>query len=322
MADFSDDFVDNSEDDDILDDLFLPDDDADSSNSGFDPKEIQKIKEQLAEKDRQITGLLNTVKTDRKKKQEYKGQLDAVTETVNQILSQREQAEKLLARTSSDVDDRIEVDITEDGDAFIPKSKLNDAVAPLQQQIEMLEERLKIATTQQEAARNSEKLIQSLVGEDERYNTVYNKYQSARKWVNDKVIDFQQENNIKRQLNSGEALTHVFDERAEQEFNKLFPGFDLASVTTAEDSTWHFKQMLKRGAESIDSLRVPDDRFRRVVNKPSTLGKSTNAKAGELSLSERVSGLSTQDIMSLSDAQIEALSKFMRDDEQKGGVQF
>lgn len=318
MVEFTD-IVEDSEDGDILDDLLLPEKDPEENT--FDPKEMKALKEQVAEKDKQITGLLNTVKTDRRKRQEYKGQLDAVTETVNQILTQREQAERSLAEASSD-DDRITVDITDDGDAFIPREKLDATVAPLQQQIEALEARINEDSQQQSASRNSDNLIQSLVGKDERYGAVFNKYRSARKWVNDKVVEFQQDNNIQGQYSSGDALSHVFNKDTEKEFSALFPGMSLASVTTAEDSTWHFEKMLEETAEAFDAVSAPDERFRRVVNKPSTLGKSSNAKAGEISLTERVGNMSPQDIMKLSDSQIEALSKVMSDDEQKGGIQF
>jgi hypothetical protein len=50
-----------------------------------------------------------------------------------------------------------------------------------------------------------------------------------------------------------------------------------------------------------------DSRFQKVLNKPSTLGNQANAKAGQLSVLEKVGNLKTEDIMNLTDAQIEAL---------------
>lgn len=306
---------------DLLEDLLLPEEGEEEGI--LDPKELKKMQDELAAKDKQIAGLLNEVKTDRRKRQEYKGQLDAVTETVNAILTQREQAEQLLAEASSDGSGNIEVDITDDGDAFIPRDKLNEAVvAPLQQRIEELESMIQAQSQQASSARDAEQVISSIVGKDERYAPVYSKYQAARKWVNDKVIDFQQENNIQGQLSSGQALTHVFDDSLTEEFQNQFPEMDLAAVTTAEDSAWHFEQMLQKSADALSTPRQPDERFRQVVNKPSTLGKSSNAKAGELSLSDRVASLNATDIMDLSDSQVEALQKFMSDDEQKGGINF
>jgi len=318
MAERDEDYLDDVEDDDILKDLFM--EESDDEDDGFDAEGMKALKNQISEKEKQINGLLQTVKADRRKRQEIKGQLDSVTTTINSILTQRQQQEQLLANASSD--DNIQVDITEDGEAFIPKSKLNDIVAPFKTKIDQLEEQLQLTTQQQNAAKESEQLIQSLVGEDERYTPAYSKYKSARKWVNDRVIDFQKENNIQGQLTSGQALTHVFDDRLISEFGKTYPGLDLASITTAEDSAWHFKQMLKSTSNALSPKQEPDQRFRQVMQKPSGLGKSANAKGGELSLSDRVGQLSATDIMSLSDEQIEALNKFMKNDEQKEGINF
>lgn len=311
--------VEDSDDEDIMNDLFLPEDEQD--DDGFDPKELKEMKDALAEKDKQINGLLSTVKTDRRKRQDMKSQFESMKETVNTILTRREQAEDSLSNVRSD-EDIIDVEITDDGDAFIPKNKLDDIVSPMQERINELEDRLQLTTQQTEAARKADELIRQMVGEDERFTPAYNKYQSARKWVNDKVVDFQQDNNIPGEISSGDVLSHVVDESMTNEFNQLFPGLDLGTVTTAEDSTWHFKQMLTKTAEATVPKASPDARFRTVMNKPSGLGKSTNAKAGETSLSDRVGSLSTVDIMGLSDEQVEALSKAIQSEEHKEGVTF
>jgi hypothetical protein len=313
------DIVDESEDDDILADLFL-EETEDGDGDGFDNDEMKSLKDQLSEKEKQINGLLQTVKSDRRKRQEMKGQLDSVTTTINSILTERQQMKESLNKSSDD--DRIQIDVTEDGEAFLPKSKLDDIVAPFQSRIDELEQKLQLANQQQDADKESNQLIQSIIGEDERYGAVYPKYQRARKWVNDRVIEFQKDNNIQGQLTSGQALTHVFDEKMTSEFEKSFPGLNLAAVTTAEDSTWHFKDMLSKSAESLFSKHEPDARFRQVMNKPSGLGKSANAKGGELSLTDRVSQLGSMDIMDLNDDQIAALTKYMQNDEQKDGIKF
>jgi len=52
-----------------------------------------------------------------------------------------------------------------------------------------------------------------------------------------------------------------------------------------------------------------DSRFQQVLKKPSALGTQANAKAGQLSVLERISNLSTDDIMDLGDDQVETLLK-------------
>jgi hypothetical protein len=92
-------------------------------------------------------------------------------------------------------------------------------------------------------------------------------------------------------------------------------------VTTAEDSQHHFRQMLSHTADKL-APSEPDSRLTQVLNKPSGLGKSANAKAGEIPLSEKVSQLSATDIMNLTDAQIEALQKSLANEEQTDGIKF
>lgn len=321
-----DDVVDKSDDDDILKDLFLEtNDDGDGDDTSLDPEEVKSLKDALSEKDKQINGLLQTVKSDRRKRQEMKGQLDQVTETINSILAQREDMKKQLdegSRSGAKQDiNGIPVEFNDDGDAFVPTEKLNEIISPYEEKIRDLEEALQFTNQSQTQAQESQQLMQQLVGEDDRFGPVHNKYQSARKWVNDRVIDFQMDNNINGAFTSGQAMTHVFnDDNLQQEFEKRFPGFDLSQVVTAEDSPWHFSQMLKSTADRLGETKQPDDRFRKVMNKPSGLGKSANAKGGELSLAERVASLSASDIMKLPDDKLEALQKFMADEEQRDGI--
>ena len=314
------------EDDEILKDLFMEKpEETDDDDPLHDPKEVAALKKALDEKDKQINGLLQTVKSDRRKRQEMKGQLEQVTTTVNSILAQRKDAEEQLAAQASSEKNvnGIPVEFTEDGDAFLPTEKLNAIVEPYEQKIADLENMLQQTNQNQVADRESQQLIQSMVGENDAYPAAFSKYQAARKWANDRVIEFQQDNNVQGQFSSGQAMTYVFDDNMVNEFEQHFPGMSLADVVTAEDSPFHFRQMLKSTAKALEpETPEPDARFRQVMQKPSGLGKATNAKAGELSLSERVGALSATDIMNLSDDQIEALSKFMANDEQTDGIKF
>jgi DNA repair exonuclease SbcCD ATPase subunit len=322
-------FIEESDDDDILKDLFIDGDNNDGGGNDLDPEELKSLKDALAEKDKQINGLLQTVKADRRKRQETKGQLDQLTSTVNSILAQREELNQQLddgsrSGSSKGTINGIPVEFNDDGDAFVPQDKLEALTSKYEEKIQELEQSLLLTNQNQQQTAQAQAAVQQMVGEDERYAPVYSKYQNARKWVNDRVIDFQTENNINGAFTSGQALTHVFDENPalQDEFAKRYPDFDLAQVATAEDSPYHFKTMLKSTAGKLGSLKQPDERFRKVMSKPSGLGKSTNAKGGELSLAERVASLSATDIMKLSDDQLEALQKFMADDEQRDGIKF
>ncbi|RLD02966.1 MAG: hypothetical protein DRI65_13860, partial [Chloroflexota bacterium] len=263
-----DEYLEIQEDDDILKDLFLPEDEKGAGDE-LDSQAVKDLKAELDEMKRQNNGLLQTVKSDRRKRQDMSSKFDGLKETVDTILTRREEGEQALADASS-VQDVIDVEITDNGDAFIPKSKLDDLVSPMQSRIDELEERLQLANQSNVAARETEQLIQEMVAKDERYGPTYGKYRNARKWVNDRVVDFQRDHGIQGEIPSGQVMSNIVDDAMSNEFSQLFPGMDLGLVTTAEDSEWHFKQMLAQTTESLAPKATPNDnRFRQVLNKPS-----------------------------------------------------
>ena len=310
------------EDRDLLDDILMEEPGLADPKLEFDNKELQSLKEQLANLEKEKQGLLQGVKDERRKRQELKGRLDQVTQTVNGILTTRQQqAEQQLAEKLAD-SKGVPVEFTEEGDGFIPYDKLEIITSPYEQKIADLERRLEALTYSTDAASRAQKTINTIVGENEAFGPAYNKYQGARRWVEDKVIEFQRLNNIQGTLSSGQAMDHVFsDKDLVQAFEEKFDGLDLADVVTAEDSTYAFRRTLSNVAKAMTpSDNKPDSRFQRVLQKPSGLGKSANAKAGEIPLSERAGNMSATDIMNLSDDQIAALERALMREEKTDGI--
>jgi hypothetical protein len=306
---------------DLLDDLLEP---VEDPKPGLNNEELASMKEQLEALEKEKQGLLKGVKEERRKRQELKGRLDEVTTTVNHILTTKEElaAQQLEAKTAEANVNGIPVEFTDDGDAFVPTDKLTALTSQYEEKIKDLEDKLEQvdgAANQRAEAQNT---INSIVGENEAFGPAYGKYQSARKWVEDKVIDFQRLNNIQGALSSGQALDHVFDDDMKQEFNSTFENIDLVDVITAEDSIHHFRTMLSNMAEAMTPKpdNKPDSRFQQVLKKPSGLGKSANAKGGETPLSERAGNMSATDILSLSDEQIAALERSLLKEEETDGV--
>jgi hypothetical protein len=307
-------------DKDLLEDLLLPKKDPEP---GLDPQEISDLKAQLAESQTAQKGLLKNVQEERRKRQEIKGRLDQVTTTVNSILEQRE---SLAAQSKSEkVEDTlkgISVEFTEDGDAFIPEEKLSAFTSRHEEKIAALEEELAATKGVQASSMEYQQAVDAMVGEKPEYAPAHRQYQTARKWLSDKIVDWSINNNVNRPLNSGEALTHVLNDEVAKEFKAQFPELDMVTITTAEDSPWHFKDMLAKTAEALNSIETKptNSRFRQVINKPSSLGQSANAKGGELSLAEKLASLSATDIMNLSDDQLNAVTDYLKEDEEKDGI--
>lgn len=300
-----------------LDDLDVKTDDDDAS------KEIETLKGELTALKKESYGRLQETKNERSKRQNLQGRLETLTETVNGIIQQRQAGPTDALATVPGV---IGVDESENGDLFIQEDKLKNLTAPLEDKINKLQQQLEVTTANLEQRDESQDVINAIVGEDDSYGTAYTKYQSARRWVNDQVIDFQKDNNIQQALTSGQALDHVFDDNLESAFVEKFPTLRLEDVVTAEDSQRHFRNTLRSIAadptESNLKAKNNDDTFRKVLQKPSTLGANKNAKGAELNVSEKLEGVDPQDIMKMTDKQIEALENALLSEETAEGIKF
>jgi septal ring factor EnvC (AmiA/AmiB activator) len=178
-------FIEESDDDDILKDLFIDGDNNDGGGNDLDPEELKSLKDALAEKDKQINGLLQTVKADRRKRQETKGQLDQLTSTVNSILAQREELNQQLddgsrSGSSKGTINGIPVEFNDDGDAFVPQDKLEALTSKYEEKIQELEQSLLLTNQNQQQTAQAQAAVQQMVGEDERYAPVYSKYQMGQ----------------------------------------------------------------------------------------------------------------------------------------------
>jgi hypothetical protein len=305
---------------DLLDDLLTDENDDDGEGTGKESDEAKALKEELAALKKENHGLLTTVKKERGKRQNSDGRLEQLTATVNGIIEQNKSGAADL-QTKAEADDGLRVLYNDDGEPYLPTESLNTLLSQQQQEINQLKEALQITASQSTAVAEAEKAKMAIVGKDESYGPAYTKYQTARRWVESAVDQWQHETgNVGKQVGSGYALDHIFDASLREQFNAEFPDMDIFTIVTAEDGLGHFERTLQSLAPKADEtteLKKPDSRFKQVMDKPSSLGKTANAKT-EPSIFERAGNLSATDIGELSDAQVAALEKAMRSEENDG----
>lgn len=285
-----------------------------------DSKIDAKVAEALTAKEK---GFYNEMKAERMRRQEIQSQLDKLTGTINGILEARRTPPAETGEKKKFAG--IPVAETEDGDLYLPEEHLQKIVSPYEEKIRNLEMYLQQTAVAQNSESEAQKAINAIVGEDESHGPAYQKYQAARKWANDKVVQFQRENGVRGAMTSGQALDYVFSEDVEKEFQQKFPGLPLDEIVTAEDSQRNFRRMLKSIVKVADSRKDTSDqdvRFKKLLKKPSGLGSTSNAKAGHTGISEKLGSLTPQDIFDLSDAQIRALQEAIRLEEKEGGLTF
>lgn len=310
----------NSKTDDLLDDLLT--DESDENDEGTKTNaEAEALKEELAALKKENHGLLTTVKKERGKRQNSDGRLEQLTSTVNGIIEQNKGGAADPNQTA-EADDGLRVLYNDEGEPYLPTESLNTLLSQQQQEINQLKEALQITASQSNAQAEAEKAKMAIVGKDESYGPAYTKYQTARRWVESAVDQWQHETgNVGKQVGSGYALDNIFDADLREQFKTEFPDMDIFSIVTAEDGLGHFERTLQSitpsAEEDATELKKPDSRFKQVMNKPSSLGKTANAKT-EPSIFERAGNLSATDINDLSDAQVAALEKAMLQEETDG----
>ena len=316
--------------DDLLSDLL--DDEAGNQASllSDDAEDVEALKTQIESLEKEKQGLLAATKAERTKRQATAGRLEQLESAVSGILSQRQQKgiESLSVHEAAEAQKKgLPVVYDDDGNGWVDQDAVNNLVSPYEQKIMDLETKLQQVNTAAQAQDAADKVREGIIGEDERYGFAAGKYRAARKWVEDAVFDFAKENGVKRALTSGEALDYVLDKELRDEFSELFKGVDIVDVVTAEDSQDHFRRMLSNVADVAfpkDEQPEPrmDSRFQKVLRKPSNLGRNANAKAGQLSVMDRVENLSPSDITNMSDKDINTILEAMGREEKEDGIRF
>jgi len=308
-----------------------PNEDPDKLPTGED---IKALNEQIETLNKEKHGLLQSAKSERRKRQEISGRLTQLTETVNGILTKRDAAADILEQqkpADPTAPKGIPVTITDDGDAFVDPENIQKMIEPYQSKINELEQNIQLTKQTATADQEAERVKNAIIGEDERFFTVNSKYQAARKWVLDQVVDFSRQNGINHELTSGQALDFVFNKELQSEFGEKFEDMTLVDVVTAEDSQHHFRQMLTNATKDVEGEPTTgvtkldpkiDSRFQKVLDKPSGLGNQANAKAGVLSISEKMASLTTEEILGLTDAQAAAFEKALLEEEKSDGIKF
>jgi hypothetical protein len=313
------------EDNDLLADL-LDDEiaaEAGDATPAASTDELNALKIKVEELETAKTGLLKAKQAQTLKRQGAEDRLSQVEGAINAMLSQRQQqgTESVTeAQAAGARSQGIPVTYDDDGNGWIDPSYITQLTTPYANKINELEARLQRTDAASTAETQATKIMEGIIGEDERYGSASSRYRAARKWVEDQVFDYTKTNGINQPLSSGQALDNVFvDKWVQEEFAKNFGGIDLVDVVTAEDSQMNFRRALDGIAtvlapkdDSLTPLKDKmDSRFQKVLDKPSTLGGQANAKAGQLTILDKVNNISTEELLNFEDDQIETLLKLV-----------
>jgi len=282
-------------------------------------EDLDALKAELAQAKKENHGMLQELKGDRAKRQRAQTELAELRGTVNGILKNRNaELDKTVVPEEAL---RTAVTYDDDGDAYV---ELDKATKPMFDDLKNEIKELKNFITQTnqatQASAQGDALIASIVGEKPEYGAAYGTYQAAHKWLDNRVVAWQNANGVTEPMSGGQALDFVFQD--DKEFNEAFPTLNIADILLAEDSEYQLRQMLHNVTEgSNPDFKKPDTRFQKLMKQPSGLGANANAKT-EISVVEKAGNLAATDIMALSDEAAEQLEKAMAREESSEGIKF
>lgn len=321
--------------------LMAEDADAEDSTEDDDNKNDESDSdEDKPDWDRERAGLLKGIQEERKKRQRFESELkesrrrlDTLTGTVQAILQNRSKQD--AADEGDKQKPRIVIEQDEEGNDVLPVDKLDVILAPYKEEIENLRQMISANTQQVQHTTEQTQAVQQILGEDERFPKAHNKYIQARTWANNKVIEWLQDNGYQQgsTMTGEQAMDYVFTPELESEFNEMFPKADLEHIVG--NSKRSFRKALLSLAEEPTSDDETDekaelkarnkeknDRFQKVLKKPSGLADSRNSKSGTLSVSDRIGELSAEELINMSDKEARALEQALLAEEKSDGIKF
>jgi hypothetical protein len=303
--------------DDLIGELLADELEEEGQGGGTDVAALKAEVEKLTAAN---AGLLQAKQAEKQKRQETAERLSGLEGTLNGILSQRQQAgmESVSESQAAEAQRRgLPVEYDADGNGWIDMNALGqELLSPYEQKLMELDNKINMLNGRTQAVDEAERVRQALIGSDERFDAAGRKYRAARQWLEDRTAEHARRQGRRHAYSSGEVLDQVVDADVAAAFKEQFGDIDVYDIVTAEDSKVSFQRMLNNVANVLTPSDVEtspaqkmDSRFQQVLQKPSTLGNQANAKAGELSIYDKVNNLTTQDIMDLDDKTVEALMR-------------
>jgi len=280
------------------------------------PSGESDLMSRLEELERSNAGLKRAVSEERRGKQEVKGKL----EQINSLLAESMQRKAEQPKEKAADLPKIPVEVDENGNITIDpkyfkdlmKSQLGEFTAPVKE----IQEQVAATRQSQEQERAFNKLVSEVLSEDDAYQSAYQKIQRGATWLNNQVVQLQEEHGIKGFIDPDTALDALSGTVIETEFNKAFPDLDFERTMKAYDSKYSLRMALRSATVKPTKLQgkpgLDPEKAKKVLGKPNSLARARDQKNVQGGISEdTLSGLSYEDIDNLTPAERDKLMKVM-----------
>ncbi|KKN27447.1 hypothetical protein LCGC14_0864630 [marine sediment metagenome] len=306
--------------DSLLDDGKDPDD----PDKKKDKEDEPTLEDRFANLEKENKGLYESMKAERGKRQELEGKMQGITDVFSESMARREELADQKKAESPKID-RLAVQVDDDGAAFIPiddnlKALLASSHATGASKEDVTEIKNQMARNMaiQQQEQGFQDTVQSIVGEDPAYASAHNQLQKAADWFNDKIIRYQEANDLSGIMSTGEALDVAESENIESDFNKQFPGLDMERAVRMYDGKRDLRIALKSvaGTETPGGDKTAAANLKEIAGKASNLSQMRNQKGtkGTLTLDEIADR--SDEIEDMSDEQVAKLHRLMATEEE------
>lgn len=258
--------------------------------------------------------------------QETKGRLDQLTQTINQVLSERQKP--VEKKQEPETPKPVSVDYDEEGNAFVPpdqfqkliEMEIQKRLGPYQKATEQHDQYLGEMRQRNDAQSRYEAELNAVLSESDEFQESFPKVQRAHDFLNQMLTQSMQNQYGKVfQINGDQALDYLESiTGAEDAFKERFPEMSVEETLRAFDSKRGLRKALKMAApkqkQTDESEKAKT--LQKLSQKPKTLGAVPNRKNAEDetfdSIIAALKDADAMDLMNMSDEQARKLDAAAR----------
>lgn len=285
--------------------------------------------EEVSELERKQQGTYEAFKAERAKRQAIEAKFTSVSEALREIRQEREAKAVAEPTPAKPAKKRVQVEVDEEtGDAYVEgeyltREEVEELIkkSGVPEKVQQIEGHLTQQQMMEESERAFQETVNSVIETDsERFSPAIKDLDKTLEWVDKELCDILDDEGIPHGVLSGKAIDILEgNDMFMAEFDKKFPGVDVALVARAYDSKSDLRRALKhytglKGDESIKPGLKAADNLKRIASKgrPANLGGAPNRSVdtGVADLDD-YQNLSQEDIDSMSDAELNKLERAM-----------
>lgn len=294
-------------------------------NEEVKPPSIEELTAKIDALSKEKDGMYREMVSERKTRQEIKGQLDAIKDMMAAARANRESmitesAEKAVDSTTTK--SGIPVSFDDNGNPFIAKKDLAELTSSELEKVKRELETIKSTNFHQTAVDQNRAILGEILNEDERYQAAFAKVQKAYGYLDKKTGEVMRKYGLELNTTSLDEVMVILEKEHGDEFSDMFPGLDIDVVveafTTGPNGLLRPRKISKairtvvssEGEGEKSNQKIKNLKF--IASKPSNLSGARNQKGSSGRTLDDIANMDIKDFESMTDADFQKLERAMR----------